>query len=172
MAIIDDFARVMAAEKTMGTEPWWYYDGADESTFSLSVPLYIDYVVREGLYLEGHCVRALVEQNVTLLILNKPANGLSGPIARFDWHPLHSHENRGAVKGDWAWRRFKQTHEHPFDLNSALGWERMAKQNLPIALPVNESLNAFRDMLDNVGRRWSIVDIQRIPIPEWEPRLT
>src|SRR4051794_19793715 len=110
MGIAEEVARLEGAEKSFGAEPWWLYDNPDEDRFVLSVPLNIEYVTEEGFYLQGSCLRSLSDQNVTLTLLYRPASGFSGPIARFDWKPLHSHENRGMVKGEWKWNRFCATH--------------------------------------------------------------
>lgn len=172
MALIDDLERYVAAAKTFGGEPQWFYDNDDKDRYSLSVPLYIDFVIQEGLYFEAHCLKHVPDKDVTVLLLYKPPAGLHGPIVRFDWNPFHLHENHGRVSGPWRWRKIKQTHHHAFELNRGLGWERMARNNLPIALPVEEPLNGFRDMLKYVGSLWNIKDIQKLPLPKWEERLT
>ncbi|MGH7073515.1 MAG: hypothetical protein ACREFD_04855 [Stellaceae bacterium] len=171
MALIDNLSRYYSRPKTFAGVPQWLYGGDDYGRYVLSVPLCIDYVIQEGLYLEANCIKSRPEKDVTLVMAYKPAAGLSGPMARLDWEPLHHHENRGGISGEWAWKRIEGTHLHSFELNQPLGWERMAKNNLPLALPVLDALNGLRDMLGYLGNLWNITDIQRIPEPEWEPRL-
>jgi hypothetical protein len=172
MAILDDLRRLYAAEKSFGAPPQWFFDGTEQERYSMTVPLSVDYVIEEGFYLEGNCLRGYPDENVSLSLVYKPSTGFAGPLERFDWKPHHFHENRGGVKGEWKWKRITGTHVHPFELNKALGWERMVRGNLPRAMPVPEPLTGFRDMLESVRQAWKIQDIQRIPVPEWQPRLT
>lgn len=171
MTVQDEVGRLAAADKAFGADPRWFYDASGAERFVLNVPLTIDYVTEEGFYFEGNCITALPDRAVTFVMTYKPSGGLHGPVARFDWEPLHTHENRGLVKGEWRYKRFCATHLHSYEMNQHLGWERMVRENLPIALPVSESMKTFREMLSYLGRIWRIRDIQRIPEPEWQPRL-
>ena len=172
MTIEDDVERLYVGEKGLAMQPGWHYSNAHEDRWELSVPLEIDYVTEEGFYLESQCVRSLPDANVSTSLIYKPAGGLHGPICRLDWLPTAPHSNQGRINGSWQWKKMSGTHLHGYELNKHLGWAKMAKDNLPIALPVDDPLTGFRDMLTYVGKIWKIRDIQRIPEPEWMARLT
>lgn len=171
MDIEAEIARLHNSSKTFSSPPSWHYDGREQEKWVMSVPLEIDYVTVEGLYLDGWCFTNAPESSVTFSLLYRPATGLSGPIARLDWRPVHSHKNGGRVAGDWKWKSIETTHLHGYDMNRSMGWARMVQNNLPIALPVDEDLRDFRALLGYSGRIWNISDMQRVPVPEWQNRL-
>jgi len=135
--------------------------------WELNAPLDVDYITKEGFYLYGACAVDEPEKNVSFSLLYKPVSGLSGPIARIDWLPFHDHGNKGRITGPWSWATVKGTHIHSYDLNSRYGWDRMVKENLPIALPVDAELRDFNGLLEYVGQTWNISGIRAIPTPEW-----
>ena len=66
--MVPDFQRLVDAEKSFANDPWWFFDSPNEDRYVLSVPLIIDSVVEEGLFLEGNCMRDLPDQQVTLVL--------------------------------------------------------------------------------------------------------
>lgn len=170
--MIPDFERWVAAEKSFAAEPWWYFDSAAEDRYVLSVPLAIEHIVEQGLFLEGNCMRDLPEQQVTFVLNFNPAAGLAGPLSRIDWKPIGEHRNNGLIKGEYRFKPIIGTHIHPFNENHLLSLRRMWRENLPRAYPISDSLHGFRELLDYMGEVWRILEVQRIPVPEWAPRLT
>jgi hypothetical protein len=166
-----DFQNIVNSAKTLGQEPEWFFDSHDPKKLRLSVPLQIDDVVVEGLYLEGHCPADNQDTDVTFNIVYKPAQGLSGALYRLDWNPLHTHGNKGLVSGEWKYKTISGTHRHPFQENYTKGVKYMLDNNLPIAFPVVEPLLNFRDMLHYMGELFRITDIQRISPPPGTQRL-
>lgn len=165
--------RLATAEKEFAAEPWWYFDSPQQDRYVLnSIPLSIDHIVEEGLFLEGNCYRDNPDAAVTLVLSYKPAQGFSGPLVRIDWKPLHAHKNRGLTKGEWRFKQITGTHIHPFAANFSLGMRRMWQENLPIAFPILDPLHWYRDLLEYAGTALCISGMQRTPPPEWSPRLT
>jgi hypothetical protein len=66
--VFPDFQRWLTAEKALAAEPWWYFDSPAEDRYVLSVPLAIDHVVEEGLFLEGNSMRNMPDREITFLI--------------------------------------------------------------------------------------------------------
>jgi hypothetical protein len=171
MTIEEEIDRLYAGSKTFAVPPSWHFEGESRNRLEMRVPLSIDYVTEEGLFLYGSCYPHVKDGGVTFVLLYHPAQGLAGPIVRFCWNPLHDHKNFGGHKGEWAWKPIVTTHLHGFELNRKYGWDGMVRKNLPIALPVDEELSDFRDMLEYVGKIFKIADIQRVPVPEWQQTL-
>lgn len=166
-----DFQSLVDQEKTLGEDPEWFFDSQDTKKLRLSVPLRIDGVVIEGLYLEGHCPADNQDIDITLNLAYKPAEGLSGALYRLDWNPLHTHGNKGLVSGEWKYKTIYGTHRHPFQENYTKGVKFMFDNNLPIAFPVADQLSNFREMLHYAGQLFRITDIQRISPPPGTQRL-
>lgn len=166
-----DVQALFGAPKTFAIDPVWHVDEHNRERFILSVPLCIDYVVEEGLFLDAHCPVAMPDTDVTFNLSFKPAYGYSGALSRLDWNPLHTHDNKGLVKGEWKWKRMYETHFHPFADNYACGLQWMFQNNLPIAYPLVFPLQNFREMLDYLGQTLQISDVQRIAPPIWAPRF-
>ena len=166
-----DFQNLVDSEKTLGEDPEWFFDSQDPKRLRLSVPLQMNGVVIEGLYLEGHCPADNQDTDVALNLVYKPARGLSGALYRLDWNPLHAHGNKGLVSGVWKYAPILGTHRHPFQENYAKGVKYMFNNNLPIAFPITDPLPNFRDMLHYAGQLFRIMDIQRISPPPGTQRL-
>ena len=77
MATLEELARKLSAEKIIAVDPQWHYDAADSDAYVLSVPLALDHVIEEGLFLAAHCIKTMPDRNVSLLLLYKPAIGLA-----------------------------------------------------------------------------------------------
>jgi hypothetical protein len=163
--------RFAEADKTLGITPTWLLDTQNQKRLRLSVPLAIDGVIEEGLYLDCHCPADDGDNDVTINMTYKPAQGLSGPLLRFDWNPIHVHGNKGIIGGKWRYKPITGTHIHPFSENFAKGVKFMFDNNLPIAFPCDETLPNFREMLRYVGDVMKISDIQRVPLPPITSRL-
>jgi hypothetical protein len=167
----NNIQRMALSEKMIGQEPVWHLDSIDQKMLRLSVPLSIAGVIEEGLYLDCRCPSDNQDRDVAVNLTFKPAYGDSGALCRIDWNPLHPHYNNGLVKGDWKWNPIRATHCHPFPENFARGLRWMFKGNLPIAFPIIDALQNFREMLSYAGRVMRITDIQRVPPPPTSQRL-
>jgi hypothetical protein len=82
--VFPDFQRWLTAEKALAAEPWWYFDSPAEDRYVLSVPLAIDHVVEEGLFLEGNSMRNMPDREITFLINYKPPSGCVA-VERMRW---------------------------------------------------------------------------------------
>ena len=159
------------ADKQIGGHPSWRFDAQDDRKLRASVPLTIGGSIPEGLYLEGRCRADDPDRDVSMSLVYKPAQGLSGPLCRIDWNPLQPHRNNGLVSGPWRFAPIEGTQLHPFEENFRRGIDRMFRENLPIAFPVEETLQNFREMLSFAGEIFKIGDVQSVPVPPWSPRL-
>jgi hypothetical protein len=60
---------------------------------------------------------------------------------------------------------------HPFDLNWELGIKRMVSENLPIGLPIEPEPADFRTFTALMGTAFSVLGVDLIPAPPWQPRM-
>ena len=170
-APVPDFRGMVGAQKTFGDDPHWTLDSHDSDKYILNVPLVIDGVITQGVFLSANCHKSMPDHDVTFMLIYKPAYGYSGALIRLDWNPSHTHCNVGYVSGEWKWKEIRETHIHPFTDNYARGMQWMFEGNLPIAFPIDRPLPNFREMLAYFGREAGILDIQRVRPPTWEPKL-
>src|ERR1700721_2704924 len=105
---------LMEADKTIGVDPAWHLDPHEGHTLRASVPLAVEGVIQEGLYLEGRCISDNPDQDISISLVYKPARGLSGPLCRVDWNPIQAHNNRGLISGPWRFKPIQSSHLHPF----------------------------------------------------------
>ena len=139
--------RMALAEKMIGSEPAWHFDGHDGKRLRLSVPLAISDVIEEGLYLDCHCPSDNPDIDVSVNLTFKPSYGDAGALCRVDWNPLQPHYNQGRVSGEWRLRPIRTSHLHSFPENFVKGLKIMFRYNLPVAFPIIEPLPNFREML-------------------------
>jgi hypothetical protein len=170
MELAAHLRHLFEAEKQIGGDNAWHFD-ADGSHLRISLPLAIEFSIPEGLYLEGRCTADLPDRDVSLTLAYKPAQGLAGPLCRIDWRPLQPHRNNGLGSGRWRFIPIEGSQLHVFDQNLSRGVERMFRENLPIALPIEEPLQNFRELLSYAGQIMRVSDIQSVQPPPWSPRL-
>lgn len=93
------------------------------------------------------------------------------PLWRCEWNPVGLHNNRNF--GPEAFRNipFSGSHEHRFDDNWIKKNDAMRSTNLPIARPLEEGLADFATFLAFCGKRFRIININRIQIPSISPDL-
>ncbi len=170
-----DLAQAAVGAKNLdpASSPGWFVDKNDPRRLVLKpIPVEIGYVTVEGLFLDGNCLAHARETDLSLALTYKPSVGLSGPVMRLDWNPLHSHNNKRQISGPWRIKDITGSHYHPFEDNySRFGWDRMVKGNLPIAYPIDHNPANFRMLLDFAASFFNISDLQRIPEPGWADRL-
>jgi hypothetical protein len=118
---IPDLPALVSAEKKIGAEPRWTLDGKDSDEYVLCVPLSVDGVIREGVFLDANCHKSIPDHDVTFNLTYKPVFGYSGALIRLDWNPFHTHGNSGLINGEWKWKEIRTTHIHPFKENHAKG---------------------------------------------------
>jgi hypothetical protein len=127
---------LVAAHKVLLDVPVWTERGADGLDFS--VPLEIDGVTVEALTLRGRARKPLPDREVIFQLEYHHAQIVGGPIARIEWKPLNTHNNKGL--GPKHLRHVLQTgsNHHRFDLNWKRSQEGVLEGQLPIAVPLDE----------------------------------
>jgi hypothetical protein len=157
------------AEKTISAVPAWVERGPDSLEFT--TPLEIDGVVLEALALRGRARKSLADREVIFQLEYHHGQIIGGPVCRIEWRPLSAHNNKGL--GPKSLRHMIQSgsHHHRFDLNWKQSPDSVLRGDLPIAVPLNEDPNSFRELLAVVGKEFRIRRIQSITVPPWEPSM-
>ena len=172
----DRLPPLIDAVKTLSSTPKW---AEQEDQFTFTVALDIDGITQMGLRLRGKCSRDFPDKNITFQIEYifrgrvKPA-----PVTRIDWRPLHPHQNRNIGPAQWRLQSFHCSHIHPFSENhewmvgNGLPLADNIKQNLPIAMPLDNEPDGFKSLVTMVGKSLKIEGVDVIPVPPWKaPRL-
>lgn len=146
----------------------------ENGVLTLVVPLEIGGVTVSGLVLRGKTLAARPDQDVMFQIecLHGDRGGRRDrALARIDWRPLHSHNNRG--RGPEEWRFFEQigTHHHAFGLNWLDDEQRMRSANLPIAVPLNPEPSTYDELVAFVEETFRINNLGTLPPPQWTANL-
>lgn len=79
-------------------------------------------------------------------------------IKRFSLHP--------SVK-----RAEFQTETLPFDLNYVVHRARMRKGDLPIAIPIEQEIATYNDLLDFLGKEFRIKNMHLLGPPKWQGQM-
>jgi hypothetical protein len=168
-----ELPEIFAASKTLsGTGHWAERDPrriANSLTFV--APLEIDGVTVAGLRLRGTALKNLPDEAVCFQLEYHQPRQHGSALARVEWRPLRGHNNKGLGPPEFRFIEIRSSHHHPFELN----WRNAAKQlrrgNLPIAVPIGQSLQSFVELLAFVGKEFRIKGIEDVPLPEWTPNL-
>ncbi len=167
-----DLESVLTETKSLDTAPSWFVSADDTANFNLErMPLSINGITVPGIYLTGHCRRYEPDLDVFFTIICNIPKLYKGPLIRYEWNPKQSHSNKGRGKSAFKFMVFTETHIHPFDENFALGYKIMREDNLPIAYPVSNNPQNFREMLAEVGKLFDVDNIQTIQEPQFDPGL-
>jgi hypothetical protein len=167
---------LMAARKSLAVPARWV---EIEEQFNFIVPLDIDGVTQIGLRLRGKCNRNYPDQNLTFQVEYQFRSiAKLVPVARIDWRPLKPHQNRNIGPIESRLMRFHSSHIHLFQENydwmvgNGLPLADNIKQNLPIALPLDEDSEDVPTLVSVMGRHFNIEGVELIPVPPWTaPRL-
>jgi hypothetical protein len=133
MELAAHLRHLFESEKQIGGDSAWHFD-ADGRNLRISLPLAIGGIIPEGLYLEGRCTADLPDQDVSITLTYKPAQGLSGPLCRIDWRPRQPHRNNGLGSGPWRFIPIEGSQLHVFEQNLSRGVDRMFREDLPYCL--------------------------------------
>lgn len=95
-------------------------------------------------------------------------------IARVDAWPPDPHTNYRARRQPGCGHiplEINGHHIHRFEDNAKLGREAFGAGNLPLAVPVNDRLQSFRDFLRVVGNEFNIDGLEKLDSPDWTVML-
>lgn len=164
-----DLPAFYKAKKTIpGLTEWIDLDGRN---LSLTSPLDILEATVQGLSLRATATQSLRDRNVCFQLEFREPGAKPKAFARIEWRPLRPHDNKGSGPAEWRYKRFKQTHSHPFDLNWSRSEADVRKGEIPIALPVSGDPDSYEALLDLVRREFRIMNASELPPPPWQDRL-
>jgi hypothetical protein len=164
-----DIEGLFRAEKMLAAQPAWVQRDSDCLEIVCSVE--IDGVVKEGLFFRLTARKSMPDEMVTAQIEFHPPGEAGGPLARIEWKPLSSHNNRGLGPKEYRHRLIEGCHHHAFESNLKFAEIEIRKGRLPVALPLRESPADFDALLDLVSKEFRITNIHWIEAPPWEPLL-
>jgi len=165
---LDQLPTLIATPKTLAVRPDWKVHG---ETLRLVVPLDINGVTQEGLWLRGQADTQDVDHHVSFQLEFDFPGRRRAPFIRIDWRPRLPHTNRNIGPKDLRLQEITGSHIHPFPANWDLGLDHMLRDNLPIAQSLNEEPASFEALLDCVADYFKIKDAAAILPPPWEPGL-
>lgn len=160
---------IYLAEKEIGYFPGWSKPEEDTEYVWFDAPIEIDGFAETGLVLHGGCIANRPNVNVSFeLRISRTVGKQCIPIERLDWRSLEGgHTNRRKPKSDWSGKRVSDTHLHDFFLNWSDAEGRMRKGGLNVARDINNDLNGFGTVLNYVGKRLKINNIDIVQPPPW-----
>jgi hypothetical protein len=164
-----DIETLFAANKMLAIAPAWVQ--RDSDLLEIVCPLEIDGTVVEGLVFRLTARKAMPDEMVTAQIEYHPAGEAGGPLARIEWKPLSSHNNRGLGPKEFRHRLIGGCHHHSFAMNLRHCPNELRKGQLPVAVPLDASPANFDALLGFVKKEFRITNIEWVEIPPWEPRL-
>lgn len=154
------------ADKSIAAPAEWVKRGR---RLELKLPLEIDGLIVEGLFLRASALEHLPDQEVMFQLEYHGVSipGGSGPLTRIEWNSLRPHSNKG--KGPIELRFIDQqpSHVHYFEDNWSEGNGALLRDNLPIARPISETIQGFTELVDFVGNLFRINNIRLVKVPEW-----
>jgi hypothetical protein len=165
-----DLKTIFEAEKTLAIQPSWV--ARDSEGLEVICPLAIDDVVIEGLQFRATAKKRLPDEVVTMQVEYHPADEPGGPLARIEWRPLSTHNNKGRGPKEWQHRLITACHYHRFDLNLEFAERQLRRGgNLPVAVPLDKSPANYGDLIVFVKKEFRIVNVELVAEPPWEPTL-
>ena len=121
-----DLPTLMASAKRIASFPQDGWGESDANRFMWSAPLDVNGVTIEGLTLRFRALKFRPEAAVCVALTHTPIRSahVGGAIARIDWRPTHSHNNKGTGPVEFRFLEQKCSHHHRFDLNweNSSGW--------------------------------------------------
>lgn len=157
---------LVEAEKLIATVSDWAKRG---NRLELKLPLEIDGLIEEGLFLRATALEHLPDQEVMFQIeyhgLSIP--GGTGPLSRIEWNSIRPHNNKGKGPQELRFIEQRPSHVHLFEDNWSDGNGALLRDNLPIARPISEPIQEFTELLYFVGNLFRINNINLVKTPEW-----
>lgn len=129
-------------------------------------------IIVEGLALRGRAFKYRPDQDVMLQVeFPHDRQRTDNAIERIEWNSSRTHNNKG--RGPQELRHVIQqgTHLHSFNLNWLEAEQRMRKHNLPLAMPISESIQGFTELLEFTAKRFRISNLTDLPHPPQERPL-
>jgi hypothetical protein len=161
-----DLFRFWNAEKELSVFPEWKGDGSEY--MRLVAPMDIDSVTEQGLLFTAKFHIYSPDACVTFQLEYQSREFPKGrPFARFEWKPKAPHNNKGLGPENLKYTLIHGTHFHPFDLNWLHSEVKVRRGELPIALPVTQNIETFKDALEFTRNLFRINNVAEIQMPPW-----
>ncbi len=162
----DTLHELVTAEKLIAAPTDWTKKGR---RLELRLPLEIEGVVEEGLFLRGSALEHFPDQEVMFQLEYHGVRvpGGTGPLVRFEWNSLRPHNNKGKGPIELRFTEQRPSHVHYFEDNWNEYSGALLKDNLPIARPINEPIQGFAECLFFAGNLFGISNITVVKTPEW-----
>lgn len=148
-----------------GFVSWSEADPSDRA-MSFLVPLDVDGVTIEGLYLRGRCYEQSIDRDVLFQLELSPSDTRTRiPLMRAEWRPRspqHKNPDKVIIYG---------SHFHTFDANWLEQEQRMRTGNLPFAVEIQPEISDFSKLLDFTGKKFRISNMSAVPVPGWTMTL-
>jgi hypothetical protein len=165
-----DLKKLFESQKSLAARPSWVE--RDSEGLEVVCPLEIEGVVVEGLQFRATAKKRMPDELVTMQVEFHPAGEPGGPLARIEWRPLSTHNNKGRGPPEWQNKLIRGCHHHPFDLNLAHAEHHLRNNGkLLIAVPLKDSPANFSGVVEFVKKEFRIVNVELVVEPPWEPRL-
>lgn len=168
-----DLPALVASAKRIAAFPRDGWSERDATGVTWSAPLDVNGVTVEGLTLRFRAVKFMPEAAVYIALIHKPirSSHVGGAIARIDWRPTHSHNNKGVGPSELQYCQQECSHHHRFDLNWDNSPGMVRRGGLPIAVPLTPDPSDFNSLLETVANEFMIEDARRVPEPNWQTKL-
>jgi hypothetical protein len=161
-----DLPRFWTADKQLSVFPEWKGNGSEFMRFV--APIDIDSVTEQGLFFTAKVHIYSPDSWVTFQLEYQSRDFPKGPpFSRFEWKPKAPHNNKGLGPHELRHTYIHGTHFHPFDLNWQHSEVKVRRGELPIALPVTQNIETFKEALEFTQNCFRINNVVDIPTPPW-----
>tara|TARA_R110000868_G_scaffold305573_7_gene566618 strand:+ start:5540 stop:6073 length:534 start_codon:yes stop_codon:yes gene_type:complete len=143
----------------------WSVPDASDGAINFLVPLDINGVTIEGLFLRGRAYESAPDRDVMFQLEITTGLRSRTPLRRVDWLPRsgrHKNPDKGEILG---------SHQHLFEPNWIEGEQRMRAGNLPWAEAIPATVSTYASLLDFTADQFRIQNITAVPQPEWSAKL-
>lgn len=166
----DFYRQFYHAEKSFPSHEFDWRLAPHEKSLRIVSPLEVDGVIQEGFRFHGKTLIDTPDRNVTFVLSYTDARSSDKgvTIAKAEWEPISSHNNKGLGPQEFRHRIQTCSHVHCFDDNVILKGDIWLKRKLPVALPIEPPPQTFRDFLEFVGERFKIPNIWLVQEPPWK----
>lgn len=162
-------ADLLEAEKWIRPLPGWRPVDAG-GMIRWQAPLSIQGATLEGANLHGRTRASEAGRDVSFTLETRPAGGKSVRIDRIDWNPIEPHSNNGAGRLEIRFDTIYGNHRHDYYENLKTDGE-LRSGNLPVAVPIHESLPNFGSLIAFVAATYNIRGLEYLQPPPWSEDL-
>lgn len=164
--MIETLHDLVLAEKQIAENKEWTPSGR---TLEIKLPLFAGGFAPEGFFFRATAIASLPDEQVTFQLEYHGVDipGGTGPLCRFEWRPKGIHNNKGLGPAELRFLEQVGTHFHPFEDNWSSQTGALLRDNLPVARPVTQDIQGFRDCLEVVGNLFRINNMLVVKTPEW-----